>query len=86
MTFNNLKVFKVDHNPITWPPRHVLGPLVETERSSQSGHERDSTSRQSEEDLRPWISGMKVWLQEHLDEQTLVDDVAQIGISDGKPK
>lgn len=81
VSFNSLKVFKVDSNPITWPPRQVLGPLVEPETSPRGrggSQERDQT-RRSEDDLRPWIQGMKVWLQDQLDDKTLVDDASQNG-------
>jgi len=69
VTFNNLKVFKVDHNPITWPPRDILGPLLDAEptgRRSAATTENGEHKTRREEDLRPWIEGMKIWLQEQI--------------------
>lgn len=67
--FTNLKVFKVDHNPIQWPPRDILGPLIDVEppgRKAVAANEGGEQKTRREEDLRPWIEGMKIWLQEQI--------------------
>lgn len=62
--FTSLKVFKVDHNPIQWPPHEILGPLVDAEPRRDTGEKRGR-----EEDLRPWIEGMKTWLREQMESE-----------------
>jgi hypothetical protein len=73
VTFSNLKVFKVDHNPIEWPPHDILGPLVDAEpaggrrgAANATEGEQQQQRKGREEDLRPWIEGMKIWLQEQI--------------------
>lgn len=82
--FRALKVFKVDHNPIQWPPREVLGPLIDYEPPSLSapsseGHELSKSSQPSrtEEDLKPWIEGMRRWLREEAAKQQAVEAEAE---------
>lgn len=65
IAFEKLKVFKVDQNPIQWPPRDVLGPLAETDpKGRHDPNNKDKPKR--DEDLRPWIQNMKRWLQEQI--------------------
>ncbi|ORX33417.1 RAM signaling pathway protein-domain-containing protein [Kockovaella imperatae] len=59
--FNHLKVFKVDLNPIEWPPREVLGNLVDNDISKPV--ETQPGQRKKDEDLRPWIENMKKWMR-----------------------
>lgn len=56
-------MFKVDHNPIQWPPRDVLGPLISVDPAPSEGQEKSSHASRSEEDLKPWIEGMRRWLK-----------------------
>lgn len=62
--FRNLKVFKVDHNPIQWPPRDVLGPLINFDPlpEGEARESKPSQASRSEENLKPWIEGMRRWL------------------------
>ncbi|WVQ71691.1 hypothetical protein IAR50_001232 [Cryptococcus sp. DSM 104548] len=62
--FEALKVFKVDQNPIEWPPRNVLGPLCESISSGRSKGSSSDKKRGKEEDLRPWIASVKVWMRQ----------------------
>ncbi|ODO10734.1 hypothetical protein I350_01331 [Cryptococcus amylolentus CBS 6273] len=67
--FGALKVFKIDQNPIEWPPRSILGPLCESisaGRSKGSSHDR---KRGKEEDLRPWIESVKLWMRQNNEPQ-----------------
>lgn len=69
--FRHLKVFKVDHNPISWPPREVLGPLIDMDvvPSTSEGQEKESKSsaaQRSEEDLKPWIEGLRRYLRDEI--------------------
>ena len=71
-TFNSLKVFKVDDNPIEWPvsdptgrrgprswqPREVLGSLIDVNQTGAGPR------RGKDEDLRPWIENMKSWMRQ----------------------
>jgi hypothetical protein len=58
-TFNNLKVFKVDQNPIEWPPKEVLGSLIDNDLARA-----ERANGKKEEDLRPWIENMKSWMRQ----------------------
>ncbi|EIW66273.1 hypothetical protein TREMEDRAFT_65543 [Tremella mesenterica DSM 1558] len=58
--FDSLKVFKVGQNPIEWPPKEILGALVEHD---MAGADRSDTRRRKDEDLRPWIANMKSWMR-----------------------
>lgn len=61
--FAVLKVFKVDQNPVEWPPAHVLGPLIESvPTKSKTNNTSGGKKKTKEEDLRPWIESMKVWM------------------------
>lgn len=65
IAFERLKVFKVDLNPIQWPPREVLGLLAESDPKGR--HDPSNKDRpKRDEDLRPWIQNMKRWLQEQI--------------------
>lgn len=58
-SFSELRVLKVDLNPIEWPPREVLGVLID--------HEARSTPHvkgQQEEDMKPWLENMKSWMRQ----------------------
>lgn len=74
-------MFKVDQNPIVWPPTDVLGPLMEIEKAGHAG-EKDSEKKR-DESLRPWIEGMKLWLLEQAPKvppgRTSFEDEAYLG-------
>lgn len=61
--FGVLKVFKVDQNPVDWPPTRVLGPLIESVSTrSKTSSAPGGKKKVKEEDLRPWIESMKIWM------------------------
>ncbi|ORY28256.1 RAM signaling pathway protein-domain-containing protein [Naematelia encephala] len=64
--FTHLKVFKVDLNPIEWPPREVLGALMDTDTSGGKNPNASSgdVKEKKDEDLRPWIENMKKWMKQ----------------------
>ncbi|BEI79575.1 hypothetical protein CcaverHIS002_0101040 [Cutaneotrichosporon cavernicola] len=100
--FRYLKVFKVDHNPIASPPRDVLGPLIEVDVGqsvSESGEKesKSSAAQRNEEDLKPWIEGLRRYLRDEIAreaeaeaaaaaaEQATVEDATVKGVSDEDP-
>ncbi|KAL7424160.1 RAM signaling network component [Cryptotrichosporon argae] len=63
-TFIDLKVFKIDNNPIEWPPREVLGPLLDDDgAASRRAVDEDAPVRRKDEGHRPWIENMKSWMR-----------------------
>ncbi|GMK54990.1 hypothetical protein CspeluHIS016_0200460 [Cutaneotrichosporon spelunceum] len=97
--FRYLKVFKVDHNPITSPPRDVLGPLIDVDLGAcvSEGGDKESKSaaaQRSEEDLKPWIEGLRRYLRDEVTreaeaeaaavaaEQAIVEDAIITSLSD----
>ena len=60
-TFHSLKVFKVDQNPIEWPPREVLGALIDMNYSQV---DPETGVQKRDEDMRPWIENMKSWMRQ----------------------
>mgnify|MGYP002718824326 CR=1 FL=1 len=63
--FASLKVFKVDQNPIEWPPREVLGALVD---GGYSQRDPETGVSKRDEDMRPWIENMKSWMRQRASE------------------
>lgn len=78
--FRHLKVFKVDHNPIAWPPREILGPLIDTDVPSTEAAEkenRSSAAQRSEEDLKRWIEGLRRYLRDEIAREAEAEAAAQ---------
>ncbi|CAK9784043.1 hypothetical protein CC85DRAFT_281931 [Cutaneotrichosporon oleaginosum] len=81
--FLALKVFKVDHNPLVWPPREILGPLIDIEVPpfTSEGGERESKSvaaQRSEEDLKPWIEALRRYLRDEIARTAEVEAAEQL--------
>jgi hypothetical protein len=51
---SNLTVFHVDHNPIEWPPKHLLEPLANAENAEDS------------DAMHACIENLKVWIEADL--------------------
>lgn len=41
-----------------------MGPLIDTEPPAKKNENGEREKAKREEDLRPWIKGMKLWLNE----------------------
>ena len=57
--FTELRVMKVDLNPIEWPPREVLGALIDPEARTTP-----HVKGQQEEEMKPWLENMKSWMRQ----------------------
>ena len=60
---NSLKVLKIDHNPLEWPPKEVT--ILPMGASETDATKRGASSRKEEaEEMQRWLPNLIKWLKE----------------------